>query len=359
MLKRVLVAVAALMVSVSLRVSAAPLGLGDAAPKVEVKEFVKGEPVKEFKKGQIYVVEFWATWCGPCRISIPHLTEMAKKHKDITFIGVSVFERDSSLVKPFVAKMGDKMDYHVAMDDVPMGGPGQSGKMAQNWMEAARQEGIPTAFVIDKDTKIAWIGHPMEMDKPLDQIEAGKWDLKVAQAEQDKKLALQQKLQELNAKFQQAGSDMAKQMTVVDDAIHSDPDLETVIGMTKMQLLLGPKGDANKAASYVAHLSETVYKDDGAALNQLAWPLVDPAQPKRSPQMLKAALKVALRADQLQKGKDAATADTLARAYFCNGNVAKAVATETRAVQLAKGTELEKDASLANSLAEYRKAQQK
>ena len=62
---------------------------------------------------------------------------MAKKHKDVTFVGVSVFERDPSLVKPFVAKMGDKMDYHVAMDDVPMGGPSASGKMAQNWMEAA------------------------------------------------------------------------------------------------------------------------------------------------------------------------------------------------------------------------------
>ena len=61
----------------------------------------------------------------------------------------------------------------------------------------------------------------------------------------------------------------------------------------------------------------------------------------------------------MQKGKDAATADTLARAYFVNGNVAKAVETENRAVQLAKGTDLEKDASLANSLVEYKKAQNK
>src|SRR2546425_1106795 len=72
------------------------LGLGDPAPKLEVKSFVKGEPVKGFEPGKNYVVEFWATWCPPCRTSIPHLTELQKKHPDVIFIGVSVFERDSS-----------------------------------------------------------------------------------------------------------------------------------------------------------------------------------------------------------------------------------------------------------------------
>ena len=198
----------------------------------------------------------------------------------------------------------------------------------------------------------------MSMEKPLDQIEAGKWDIKAAQAEQAKQLAQERKFQELDAKIKQAGSEAAK-LAVLDDAIHSDPDMETNLGMRKLELLLSPKGDADKAAAYVMHLSETVYKDNGMALNQIAWPLVDPAQPKRSPQLIKVALKVAIKADQLQKGKDAAIADTLARAYFANGNVAKAVETETRAVQIAKGTELEKDPSLANSLAEFKKAQNK
>jgi thiol-disulfide isomerase/thioredoxin len=70
------------------------LGVGDPAPKIEVKEFVKGDAVKDFEKGKIYVVEFWATWCGPCRVSIPHLTELQKKNKDVVFIGVSVWEQD-------------------------------------------------------------------------------------------------------------------------------------------------------------------------------------------------------------------------------------------------------------------------
>ncbi len=58
--------------------SAQTLGLGDPAPALAVKEFVKGAPVTAFQKGNVYVVEFWATWCGPCRTSIPHLTELQK-----------------------------------------------------------------------------------------------------------------------------------------------------------------------------------------------------------------------------------------------------------------------------------------
>jgi len=63
---------------------------GDAAPALQVKQWVKGDAVKGFAKDKIYVVEFWATWCGPCKASIPHLTELAKSHKDVTFVGVSV-----------------------------------------------------------------------------------------------------------------------------------------------------------------------------------------------------------------------------------------------------------------------------
>ena len=69
--------------------------------------------------GKNYVVEFWATWCGPCKASIPHLTELQKKNPSVTFIGVSVWEPDQDKVKPFVEEMGDKMAYRVAIDLVP------------------------------------------------------------------------------------------------------------------------------------------------------------------------------------------------------------------------------------------------
>jgi thiol-disulfide isomerase/thioredoxin len=182
MMRRAVIWLAALVLGLVGRVSAEGLSVGDPAPKLQVKEFVKGEAVKSLEKDKIYVVEFWATWCGPCRVSIPHLTELQKKHKNVVFIGVSVYERDPSKVKPFVEKMADQMDYRVAMDDAPEG-KANNGKMAVNWMSAASQNGIPTAFIVNGEGKVAWIGHPSQMDAPLASIVAGKWDLAKAAAD--------------------------------------------------------------------------------------------------------------------------------------------------------------------------------
>lgn len=152
---------------------AADLSIGDPAPAITVTKFVKGTPVTKLGNGKVSVVEFWATWCGPCIQSIPHVTELAKKYPAAQFVGVSVWENDQKLVMPFVAKMGNKMNYSVAMDRVAPGAKGNEGAMAKAWMTAAGQNGIPTAFIVGKDGKVAWIGHPMVMAEPLAKITAG------------------------------------------------------------------------------------------------------------------------------------------------------------------------------------------
>lgn len=155
------------------------IGPGSDAPPLSIKKWLKGTPIKALDKNKTYVVEFWATWCGPCRESIPHLTELAKKNKDVTFIGVGIWEDDKDDVpQKFVDGMGDKMDYTV-------GYSGNKDGMAATWMAAAGQNGIPSAFVV-KGGKIQWVGHPMEMDGPLAEIKAGKFDVAKFKAEFDK-----------------------------------------------------------------------------------------------------------------------------------------------------------------------------
>jgi thiol-disulfide isomerase/thioredoxin len=356
---RPLLFVAALACIASQAVQAAPNGkltIGDPAPMIQVKEFVKGGSVTGCEKGKLYVVEFWATWCGPCKMSIPHLTELQKKFPQVKFVGVSVWENNQAAVKPFVKEMGDKMNYCVAMDTVPPGKTGNDGLMAKTWMTAAGQDGIPSAFIINKDSKIAWIGHPMTMEEPLKKIIAGDWDLKAEKAkiekEQDQKIkmmALRQKLQ----KAAQSG-DQKQILAVIDQAISEDPSMEAQLGSAKFNML---QKDPEQAAAYGTHLVDKVLNDNAMGLNALSWSLVDPARPsKADPKLVAVALKAIQRADELSKGKDPAIADTLGCAYFASGNVAKALETQERAVKLAKGTEFEKDPDIAKRLEQYRKA---
>jgi len=175
--------VAGLVMAASLTLGVAKdatLKVGDAAPKLQVSSWVQGDPVKSFEKDKVYIVEFWATWCGPCRVSIPHLNELHTKYKDkgVIVIGQNVWENNPGEVAPFVKKMGKDMTYRVALDELA-GGKADNGKMAKTWMTAAGQNGIPAAFVIDKAGKIAWIGHPMSLTESLlDQVVAGTYEPK-------------------------------------------------------------------------------------------------------------------------------------------------------------------------------------
>lgn len=136
------------------------LAVGDDAPKLQVSTWIKGQPVNGIDKGKVYVVEFWATWCGPCRESIPHLTKTQKDNKDVIVIGVASYERKpksgsddrKAKLEKFVKDQGDKMNYRVAFET--------DDKMGSAWMDAAKQEGIPTAFIVGGDGKIAYIGSP-------------------------------------------------------------------------------------------------------------------------------------------------------------------------------------------------------
>jgi thiol-disulfide isomerase/thioredoxin len=344
-------------------VSAQELTLGSKAPKLELKKFIKGEEVKGFEKGKIYVVELWATWCGPCRTTIPHLTELQKKHKDLTIIGVAILEEDQDAVPDFVEEMGDKMDYRVALDLVPEGEEPTEGKVVTNWMKPAEQQGIPTAFIINGDSKIAWIGHPSEMEEPLDQIIEGKWDLVAeakkmvdAKAVQKKMQATFSRLQKLFKEFSEDG-DPKELLAELDTATESIPDKTDIFKMIRFQVLALWKDGADDAVKLGNEIAESSQGEDPQLLNNIAWFIVDPNRDtKADAKLLKLALKVAVKADKLANSEDPSVADTLAKAYFDNGDLAKAVATQERVIELAEGTRMAADPGLKKRLRQYKKA---
>ncbi len=104
------------------------LSIGDKAPPLAVGEWIQGEPVKEFEKGKIYVLDFWATWCGPCVESIPKLNKLQLENADkgVVVIGMNCLEDEDSNVAAFVKKQGKKLTYRVATDDLTKS---EEGKM--------------------------------------------------------------------------------------------------------------------------------------------------------------------------------------------------------------------------------------
>jgi thiol-disulfide isomerase/thioredoxin len=224
------------------------LHVGDPAPVLQVDKWLKGEPTKTFEPGKIYVIECWATWCGPCIASMPHVTKMAAKYKDkgVIVIGVDVWERDLTKPEPFVKEMGDKMGYNVVMDDLSGGAP---GAMASTWLKAAGRNGIPCSFLIDRTGKIAWIGHPMQMERPLSLLADDKFDI-AAEAK------LTEQMDKLSAEFAAAmkAGENDKALATLDSLVTLNPTMSLQYSSTRLMLLLKKKDyvAANTLAASIA-----------------------------------------------------------------------------------------------------------
>ena len=322
------------------------LKVGDPAPALHVSKWLNGKPVAKFETGKVYVIECWATWCGPCIRAIPHVSQMNTKFKDkgVVFIGMNVWEDDPSNVQPFVEKMGEKLNYVVALDVKE----GDSGKTAEAWLTAAGRNGIPCSFVVDGQSRIAWIGHPMAgLDRVVEQVAAGKFDAKAEAAKADAQQKFQAQLREAFG-----AQDWDKILSLADQYAKDAPDEADAMAVFKFRVLLLGKKDY-KAAYAEAQKLATV--KDAQALNEAAWTIMD--QQGVEERNFDIALTLAQRSAKLNDYKDASILDTLARAHFQKGQVKEAVEWQTKAVAAADPGEV-KD-QLQATLEKYKKAGEK
>lgn len=382
-------ALALMMASASVRADE-DLMVGSPAPELNVAEWIQGDSVAKFEKEKVYVVEFWATWCPPCIKTIPHLNELSKKYADVTFIGVSVFEHDNfKSVPAFVKKMGDKMTYRVATDSVPEGKEAREGFMAQKWMDAANQSGIPTTFIVNGDGVVAWIGHPMRMDDPLDQIVNGKWDVKAAAKEFREKIEPVKVANQAQKALTAAMTEKNVEKIAASIAAigKGKPSVVASLGQRAITTL-AKDGDKDKVMELVEALSKGVKNEltltqlkfdahsalkDTKAANELADKLFELA--KGSPQEGQTLTQLALKITNNRTGernfavalKAAERANELlmtpisqyyvAMVLFEKGDLDKAVETQRKAVEMAEGSA--NAASLKNILKRYEDAAKK
>ena len=329
------------------------LKLGEAAPKLTTGKWIQGDPVTSFEPGKAYLLDFWATWCGPCVESIPHLNEIYSKYKDknLVVIGQDCWEDDDDQVAPFVKKMGAKMSYRVALDDT---NGSVKGRMADNWMQAAGQDGIPTAFLVDTKGAIAWIGHPMELkESVIDQVLAGTFDLQKAAAEfaqqKTNEAQLDQIGDELDAALEaKEWNDAAAKLAEMQKLLPSDETNR--LDLVRFSIFLGKK-DYPGAYKLAAQISDA-NTNDVRLLDKLAWGIAtDPSIETRD---LDLAEKIAKQGNEAAKGQDPSILDTLARLQFMRGHKDEAVKFEEEAIKVA--TDDQKD-ELQQTLDAYKKGE--
>jgi thiol-disulfide isomerase/thioredoxin len=233
-----------------------PFKIGQPAPEFKAGRWVKHGPVTKLEPGQIYVIEFWATWCGPCISAMPHLTELAHKHAGkVTVIGVNILEHSSGEkadrnVDKFVEQKGKGIDYHVCRDT-------PDDYLKKHWFDPTRSPGIPATVVVDGEGKIAWIGHPIKLDAVLDDLLAGKFDYEKSAAEFNKASGGNEEMMAVFKAYSEAtnAKQWAKAVAVVDD----NPQYATSLWLMRFMALL-----QLDSAQALEQLKEAVAKKDRA-----------------------------------------------------------------------------------------------
>lgn len=329
--------ISSLLVTASLSM-AQSLNVGDTAPELKVTDWVKGSP-QTLGNGNVTVVEFWATWCGPCKISIPHLSEMAKKYKGkVNFVGVSIWEAKpedyKTKVPAMVKDFGDKMDYNVATE-------GPDTYMAKNWMTAAGERGIPSSFLVNGEGKIVWIGHPMDgLDVAIDKLLEGKLDVATARQERAKQMEKQAIEEKQQAKMQEKigpifkalqGKKYQEASDEADKVLKSDPDLKPMLSQYKVMAMV--QGKLKGLDTYLDSLGKEEFTKDPMALNSIIWNIVE-NDLNLEPSVYKSCVKLG---EKMMKAKpnDPMNMDTYALALWRSGDKKKALATQKKAVELA------------------------
>lgn len=108
-------------------------------------KYLDGQPFDvNAKRGQVVLLNVWATWCGPCRYEVPELQALHEKYRARGFevVGVSVDEDGADAVKQFVTE--NKITYPIVLDS--------AGRVAN----VLRTTVLPTSVIIDRDGRIIW-----------------------------------------------------------------------------------------------------------------------------------------------------------------------------------------------------------
>ncbi|MCU1222062.1 MAG: Redoxin domain protein [Edaphobacter sp.] len=159
-------AIVCLLLSSAFEMSAEPLTAGHVAPPFVLKR-ADGKAVSlASHKGQVVLLNFWATWCAPCRVEMPWFEEFSKTYgnRGLYVLGVSLDDGGWKAVQPVISKL--KVSYPIVLGD---------GKITKSY---GMGDLLPATFLIDRTGKIRTVkigfGDKLEFEKTIEQLLDGK-----------------------------------------------------------------------------------------------------------------------------------------------------------------------------------------
>lgn len=377
------------------------LTIGSPAPSLDIEHWLsdgngKFAEVTTFESGKVYVVEFWATWCGPCIASMPHLVQLQETYADQGVQIISVSAEDIDTVKNMLLKK-----YKSPEAD----GPSTYGELTtsyclttdpdrsvyNDYMRAAKRNGIPCAFIVGKSGLIEYIGHPMSMDDALQQVVEDKWDRQEF-ADSFSKVKIIEKLQRSvillarKGKIEQARINLAEAKEGLDAEFSPMlKNIEATVSMLSVEQKIKAgqaddaiaeveqalaTGSAKLAPMWSAKLLELLVQqkryEDAAAkmnvfrhllparlLNQIAWGTYEHAADSNEipDNLLNAAIAAAEKAlDELPD--HGPTLDTLAHLLHLSGDLDRAIEVQKKAMENPEGADAEIESFLQQLLKE-------
>lgn len=303
--------------------SAAPQ-IGDKAPTVRIAEWMTSKPPalpgEPGGEKHVFLVEFWATWCGPCLKSIPHLGDLQKKHEKDGLVVIGVSNEEPETIAEFIKKKL-KMAYFVGSDD--------DMATTEAWTKDITT--IPHAFLVNREGVVVWQGNPLAdiatMDKAVEQVLAGKYDIETAKREAEKEKEYRRLMEEARTAF--GARDADKMLKLFDQMIEMKPR-ELQPYLIKRQILK-EFDQADRVPDWEGRILES-FKDSVEDLVAVAEYELNNDLAERSPRFL---VNAVLRARKISKEDDISVLVIIRRMQHEMGLLDDAIATQAKVVSLA------------------------
>ena len=329
--------------------------IGSKAPDLDIEHWYsdgegKFEHTTRLKSDTVYVIEFWATWCGPCIASMPHLSETQAKYSDKGVQLISISDEKLETVEKFMqgkVRGNDEMTYAELTKNYCVGvDPDRS--VMETYFRAAGQRGIPCAFIVGREGVVEWIGHPMRMDAPLAQVVDGSWDreafavvwkeTKIAEAKAAKLQTIAMATMNDARKLMAAG-DTEEALTMLDELI-ADEEMSQFKGraeMTRDNLIIEFL-DGGEVVASLERISQQ-HQRNAIMLNRTARLIYDRHQNTTLDRsVIEAAVQIAEKAVSAAK-KNSDAWDTLAKLASVTGDLQRAIEAQEQAIEHASDDE--------------------